>query len=351
MSYTPYNAPLLSPLLGDKEAATLFGVQAEIDSMVRFESALATAQCQMGMITAAHEEEIKQVLASMEFDLPSISVQVAKDGMAVPAFVRQVRARLQPETQSRLHLHCTSQDVIDSCAMMKMRDGYRIFIPRLEGLISSLEKLDATFGANVLMGFTRMQAALPINASDRIGDWKFSLVSLLSELSEQKFPLQLGGPVGRQDAYDGQSQQLAEIMASDLDLSAPARSWQTDRTIMVDIGHSLSKLTGSLGKLGTDVSLMAQMGEDHIKLSGGGSSSAMAHKNNPVIAESLVSIARFNAGLVSTLHNCLVHEQERSGSAWTLEWMIMPQLFVTTAAALRNANQLIGMVEGLGKPG
>ena len=91
------------------------------------------------------------------------------------------------------------------------------------------------------------------------------------------------------------------------------------------------------------------MGEEQIKLSGGGSSSAMAHKQNPVMAETLVTFAQFNATQISGLHQCLVHEQERSGASWMVEWMIMPQLFVTTSAAVRNANRLVESIENIGK--
>ena len=49
----------------------------------------------------------------------------------------------------------------------------------------------------------------------------------------------------------------------------------------------------------------------------------MLHKSNPVLAELLVTLARFNATQVSILHHSLVHEQERSGAAWMLEWMVL----------------------------
>jgi 3-carboxy-cis,cis-muconate cycloisomerase len=68
----------------------------------------------------------------------------------------------------------------------------------------------------------------------------------------------------------------------------------------------------------------------------------MPHKSNPVPAEVLVTLARFNAGLLGTLHQALVHENERSGAAWTLEWMVLPQMVVAAAAGLSNARALVG---------
>src|SRR5690606_36016393 len=104
----------------------------------------------------------------------------------------------------------------------------------------------------------------------------------------------------------------------------------------------LSLVTGSLGKMGQDIALMAQSEVGEIRLASGGGSSAMPHKVNPVGAETLVALARFNATLVSGMHHAMVHENERSGAAWTLEWLILPQTTVATAASLRCAVALLG---------
>jgi 3-carboxy-cis,cis-muconate cycloisomerase len=44
------------------------------------------------------------------------------------------------------------------------------------------------------------------------------------------------------------------------------------------------------------------------------------------------------------MHQSLVHENERSGAAWTLEWMLLPQMVVATGAALRTAAELVGNI-------
>ena len=98
---------------------------------------------------------------------------------------------------------------------------------------------------------------------------------------------------------------------------------------------------------------MAQQGLDEIALSGGGGSSAMAHKQNPVAAEAMVALARYIAGQQGILGQAMIHEQERSGAAWALEWLTLPAMAEATGATgatLRHAGDLISSVERIGAP-
>jgi 3-carboxy-cis,cis-muconate cycloisomerase len=131
---------------------------------------------------------------------------------------------------------------------------------------------------------------------------------------------------------------------------ADAPQWHSQRDRIAELANWLSQVTGGLGKFGQDIALMAQAGSE-IKLDGGGSSSAMTHKSNPVHAEALVALARFNAVQLSGIHQALVHEQERSGSAWTLEWMLLPQMFSAAGSSSSKTASLISQIRSLGYRG
>jgi 3-carboxy-cis,cis-muconate cycloisomerase len=118
----------------------------------------------------------------------------------------------------------------------------------------------------------------------------------------------------------------------------------------VEFGQWLALVAGSLGKIGQDVALLAQNEIGSVRLAGGGASSAMAHKSNPVAAEVLVALARATAGLSGTLAQAMVHEGERSGAAWTLEWMTLPPLAIAAAAALRHADAMLRSLSFIGAP-
>lgn len=349
MSFSPFEHPVLGGLFGDAEIAALFSAEADIAAMLRFETALASAQAATGIISDGEATSISQGLAKASVDYAALRNGVAKDGVVIPELVRQLRAAVGGDAAAKVHLGATSQDVIDTSLMLRLKAAAFIIGTRLSSCISGLENLAKRDGSKPLMGYTRMQAAIPITVADRVASWQKPLYrneERLHTLLENGFSLQFGGAAGTLEKFGDKASDLRTELAKRLDL-ADISQWHSQRDGIADFGHFLSLITGSLGKFGQDVALLAELGKG-IRLSGGGGSSAMPHKQNPVVAETLVALARFNAVQVSALHQSMVHEQERSGAAWMLEWLVLPQMVAATGAALLSAERLIQQIEALG---
>jgi 3-carboxy-cis,cis-muconate cycloisomerase len=345
MSFTLQQSQLLSPLLGDDEIAALFSVEADIAAMLEFEGALAVAQAKLGFISVKAATEISTAMRSFTVDQVEMKEGVARDGMTVPALVAQLKAH----TNQHIHFGATSQDVIDTSLMIRAKKSFMIFSARINSLLADLDKLTTTFGNNSLMARTRMQQALPFHVADRITSWRSGIEDAQESLKALSFSLQFGGPIGVLNEFGDQTQALKSEMSERLGLETRSQNWHSNRAPIVALGNACSLITGALGKVGADCCLMAQNELAEIAFSGGGTSSAMHHKKNPVQAEALVTLARFNATLVSGLHQSLVHEQERSGAAWTLEWMLLPQMILAVGAATRISGELLHSVTAMGR--
>lgn len=335
MTASVFDHQYLKALLGDEELAAHFSASREIEAMVAIEAAIAK-QAGFG---------IADGLRDFVPDMAALNRASARDGVVVPELVRQLRGHLGAPLNAHVHQGATSQDLIDTALVLRLKTVVAILDSRLGGLIGDLESLIERHGDRPLMARTRMQAALPITVEDRIETWLLPLVShrqRLSELKPRLLVVQFGGPVGTEgrDRVAG--------LAKELDLAEPARAWHSMRDNVAELASWLSLVTGSLGKMGQDVALMAQNGIDDITLSDTGGSSAMAGKENPVKAEILVTLARFNATQLAGMHHALVHEQERSGAAWTLEWMILPQMIVAAGASTRTAGELVQSIDSMG---
>ncbi|PDT04754.1 3-carboxy-cis,cis-muconate cycloisomerase [Rhizobium chutanense] len=346
MTASPFDHPFLSGLIGDDEIAPYFSAEADLRAMLSFEAALAKAEAAHGLIPGDAAKKIADTCAAFSPDLTSLRSATARDGVVVPDLVRQLRSAVGAEAAKSLHLGATSQDVIDTSLMIRLKAVVFLLAGRLSAIAAGLDTLDRQFGQNRLMGHTRMQAAIPITVSDRLDAWRAPLITYRDRLTEQSFPVQFGGAAGTLDKLGAQGPAIRASLAGELGLSDRPQ-WQSGRLPIADIAGLFASISGSLGKIGQDIALLAQAG-DEIEISGGGTSSAMAHKQNPVAAEALISLARFNATLLSGIHQSLVHEQERSGAAWTLEWLLLPQMAIATAASLRLAGELIGNIRRLG---
>ncbi|TBC89935.1 3-carboxy-cis,cis-muconate cycloisomerase (plasmid) [Rhizobium leguminosarum] len=346
MTASPFDHPFLSGLLGDDEIAPYFSAEADIRAMLSFEAALAKAEAAHGLIPAEAARRIADTCAAFSADESSLRSATARDGVVVPDLIKQLRTDVGEEAAKSLHLGATSQDVIDTSLMIRLKAVIFLFAGRLSTIAAGLDALDGQFGRNQLMGHTRMQAAIPITVADRLNAWRAPLTTYRDRLTEQSFPVQFGGAAGTLDKLGSQAAAIRASLAQELGLT-DAPQWQSGRLPIADIAGLFASISGSLGKMGQDIALLAQAG-DEIEISGGGTSSAMAHKQNPVSAEVLISLARFNATVLSGIHQSLVHEQERSGAAWTLEWLLLPQMTMATAASLRLAGELAGNIKRLG---
>ncbi len=334
---------LLSALAGDATIEAFFSEGSEIEAMLAFETALAGAEADVGIVSPEAAAAITAACNGFRPPLDALRAGMAKDGVVGPSFVALLRKAVAEPHGQWLHFGATSQDLVDTGLVLRLKPVIAELSARLAGLIGTLERLKTTEGAIALMAQTRMQRALPFTARDKIDTWLRPLErdrARLAEIAPRLLVVQFGGPVGTRSGLSGKGDLVVQKLAERLGLSA-APSWHTARDSIAEWGSWLALVTGTLGKLGADVALMAQNEVAAVHIAGGGGSSAMPHKSNPVAAEVLVALARFNAGLVGTLHQALVHENERSGAAWTLEWLVLPQMAITAGAALRHAGQLV----------
>ncbi len=351
----PGDHPWHGRLFGDGEMAALFAPAFELAAWRDWELAHVAALGALGEAPAERVREIEAVLVEATADpafVAAVADGVARDGMGVPTFVARIRARLSPEAAALFHRGGTSQDLIDTMWVLRLRAGRGILLERLDRIGRVFADLEARFGARRLMGRTRMQAALPIRVADRIRLWREPL-SRIGERARAMGPrvdvLQYGGPVGDGRPFGPQkARALAREMAARLGLHLPEGPWHAMRDRMLDQGAWLATVAGALGKFAEDVALMSQQGLDDVRLAGGGRSSAMAHKQNPVKAEIMVAMARKASGALGALSEAQIHEQERSGAAWALEWLALSELLMLTGALSRQALSLAADIEALG---
>lgn len=346
MTADVFTHPWLGGLFGDPEVSAIWSPDRQIADMLRVEAAYSRAIGSAGMVPPAKAERAGAAIEACAVYPGDLRDGTRRDGVPVPDLVRLLKAAAGKDADA-VHSGMTSQDVMDTALALTLRDINDLLARRLTALSGALSNVIAQYGDVDIMGRTRMQAALPIRFGHRAATWSAPLASYslhLAALRPQIERLQLGGAVGDRSALGPSAPEIAAKMAELLGLNEAPVAWHTQRGPITEYASFLSLVTGTLGKMGQDICLMSQQGIDDLQISGGGGSSAMPHKQNPVIAELMVTLARYNATQISGMHHALIHEQERSGAAWSLEWMILPQMSIATSRSLAAAQELCARI-------
>jgi len=351
LALSPFDDPILSGLVGDDDVASLFTPSATIAAMVRFELALSRASAAEGFVPEAAVAALERACATFAPDVDALRQGTMRDGVVVPELVRQLRMATGEPQAGHVHKGATSQDVIDTALTLRLAEVASIVRRRLRIVDGTLGDLVVRFGDRSLTARTRMRRAMPIVAGDRIAAWRSPLLrhrNRLDETTRDACVLQLGGAAGNLGAFEGRGPAIAARMGAELGLRVPERSWHSQRDEIVALAGVLAMIAGSVGKIGQDIALMAQEEVGEVTLASGGGSSAMPGKVNPIGAEVVVALARFAAAQMAVMTGSLVHEQERSGAAWTAEWLVFPQICAAAAGSLAALTRLLGDIDTVG---
>ena len=332
---------MYSAYLSDPELAQVCSEERLIAHMLDFERKLAVGQGRLGVNPAESAATIDRVLAELTIAPAALAEGTERNGVPTIPLLAVAKKALPESAQPHLHWGATSQDVLDTAQVLLIREAVAVLEGRMQTLSDNLDALQTRYGTLPMTGRTRTQRALPIQFGEKIAAWQQPLrrhQERLAQLKPRLLVVQLGGPVGNRDAYKNQGEAVARALADELGL-AYAPAWHTQRDGFAEWTNWLALLTGTLGKLGQDVLLMGQteIGEVVENRDGGGKSSSMAHKNNPVLSEALVALARQNAQYAALQLQSLVHGNERDATAWLLEWENLPRMVLIAGAALRHA--------------
>ncbi|HEX4759879.1 MAG TPA: 3-carboxy-cis,cis-muconate cycloisomerase [Thermoleophilaceae bacterium] len=325
-------------------------VAAEVDdrawlqAMLDFEAALARAGA-----PADAAQAIADACRADDFDIAEIGRSSADNGTPVPGLLKALRAKLPEEAAAHLHRGATSQDVVDTAAMLVAQRALGPLLEDLAGAANACAVLAQRFRDTPAPGRTLLQQALPITFGLKAAGWLSGLDEVRDELAhvrERGLALQLGGAVGTLAALGDDGLKMAAAMAASLDLEEPALPWHTIRTRPARLAGALGSAAGVMGKIARDVALLAQteVAEASEGGDGRGGSSTMPHKRNPVGAVAVAACAERVPGLVATMLAAMAQEHERAAGAWQAEWETLSDLLRLTGSAAFTLRELL---EGL----
>jgi 3-carboxy-cis,cis-muconate cycloisomerase len=336
---------LTGPMSASADMLRVFSDHAAVQRMLDFEAALARAEAAHGVIPAAAVGPIAASCDASQLDLPALAQAAAAAGNLAIPLVKQLTAavlRVDAEAGKYVHWGATSQDAIDTGLVLQLSDALELIAADLAGLCDALATLARRHRDTMMIGRTWMQHAQPTSLGLKAAGCLDALLrhrQRLDELRGRALALQFGGAAGTLASLGDRGLAVAATLAQELGLVLPDTPWHTQRDRVAEAATTLGLLTGTLGKMARDISLMMQTDVAEVAepvAPGRGGSSTMPHKRNPVGCAVALTAAVRAPGLVATMLSGMVQEHERALGGWQAEWDTLPDIALLTSGALRQ---------------
>ncbi|HEU4396686.1 MAG TPA: 3-carboxy-cis,cis-muconate cycloisomerase [Actinomycetota bacterium] len=325
--------------------------RAMLQAMLDAEAALARASAAAGVIPAAAAEAIAAGCDAGRFDVAALGRASAAAGNPVVPLVQALAGQLPEEAAGHLHQGATSQDVLDTAAMLV---AHRALGPLLEDLAAAAgacARLAEAHRGSVLAGRTLLQQAVPVTFGLKAAGWLVGLDETrlrLAEVRRRTLAVQLGGAAGTLAGFGDRGLDVLAGFAADLGLAEPTVPWHAVRARPAALAGALGACAGVLGKVARDVALLAQNEVAEVREGGDagrGGSSAMPHKRNPVAAVAVAACAARVPGLVATMLAAMPQEHERAVGGWHAEWEPQRELLRLVGSAASWCRELLEHLE------
>ena len=158
-----------------------------------------------------------------------------------------------------------------------------------------------------MAGRTHLQQALPVTFGYKTAIWLAMFdrhAERLAQLKPRVLVGQFAGAAGTLASLGDKGFEVQQALCEELGLGVPVSTWHVARDGFAEAVNLLALVTGSLGKIATDIMIMAstefaEVYEPFVK--GRGASSTMPQKRNPISSELMLAAAkavRQHAGLM-----------------------------------------------------
>lgn len=313
--------------------------RAWVQAMLDAEAALAAAEATLGLIPVPAAEAIAGCCSAERFDLDTLMREARSVANPAEPLVRALRRAVPSDARDFVHLGATSQDILDTAAMLVTRCALTLIERDLLGIAENLARLAEEHRCTLMAGRTLLQQAVPITFGLKAAEWLSGITrarTVVRRVQREALAAQLGGAAGTLASLDGAGISVLGAFARRLDLPEPALPWHTERTRLAEIAGALTLTAGALDTIALDITLLSQTEVGEVAEGGSGrqgGSSTMPHKQNPVRTVMARACVREAQGQAGVLLVATAQEHERAAGAWQAEWPALSGALVCTGGA------------------
>src|ERR1700758_3239634 len=142
------------------------GVEADdaawLQAMLDAEAGLARALERAGLTPAGAGEAVTAAARAANFDPNELGGLAALTGNPVPGLARALARRVPQTAVSAVHRGATSQDIVDTAAMLLAKRAIGVMQPDLARAAGAAAGLAEMYRASIMIGRTLLQQAVPV---------------------------------------------------------------------------------------------------------------------------------------------------------------------------------------------
>ena len=336
-----------APIFVPQELRNATSDSAWLEAMLDAERALALVESRLGIVPSDAAGSISGSCRPELFDLDELLAEGRSPGNPVEPLVRALRERVGPAAADYVHWGATSQDILDTAAMLVSKRAVTLVLEELDGVAAAAAVLAERHARTTMVARTLLQQASPTTFGLKAAGWLSGVLAAeaaLVRVRDERLAVQLGGAVGTLAAFGERGGEVVAELAEELELARPVLPWHTDRTRIAELAAALELACGAVSKIATDVILLAQTEVGEVHEAGGGVSSTLPQKRNP-IRSTLVLACAHGAGAAASPLRGGDHEHERAAGAWHAEWSALSDALALTGGAAAAAREMLQGLE------
>ncbi len=345
------DSPIYGAAWQSDEMRAIFDDVPRLQSWLDVIVALAEAQAELSVIPADAAPEIKRVCRVELLDMAALQRGYVETGHSTLGLIRELKKLCRGNAGEWIYYGATVQDIVDTATALALRKVWAIVFRDLRQIESDLLAVAVTHRDTPMAGRTHGQPGLPITFGYKVAVWVAEIRRHLERLKDAAKRLgegQLAGGVGSLSSYGERGFEVQANFLARLGLRPPAISWTSARDTQVEFLNLLAMIAATFDKIGHEIYNLQRPEIGEVRegfVPGTVGSITMPHKRNPEIAEHLGTLARLIRHQANCLAESLVHDHERDGRSWKVEWGVIGPTCGMMGALLRLSQTMCAHLE------
>ena len=314
-------------------------------------STLASIQADFGLISKESAKDIAQNSRLVKLDLPVAQGNVFNPGKAVSTLFTSVEQKCAQENRGNINLGVVAQDIIDTAAVLEIKDAYMIVLRDLLEIEEILIPLIEKFKASPMAGRTHKQHGPPITIGFKFAGWAAETrreVERMKDMSKRIFCGTLHGRSGSMLEGGDKAYEIYQALMEKTDLNESPIGLGSSRDTIGEFQVIIGMVAGTIGRIvneiyessGSELSeLHEPLGRDYV------GSSAMPHKRNAEVCAFAVAQCRIIQQNSALGLQSMMVEHEGDTRAQGLDWHNLPETCVLMARVLAAAKQTLNGID------